>query len=210
MIPKLGLANQVTLLRLFLIAPFVISMLKINEPYGDLYRHISLVIFIVMALSDAVDGYLARKFNMASKLGAFLDPTADKLLVTCACLLLSSQRAAVAGFQLPVGVVVLIIGKDLFLFIGFVICYFMTFQIRIVPAKIGKIATILQSVMVAAILIAPEISGYVPFWIYFLRFLWWSAAGTAIIAVFIYINNGLRYIEEYEQNHDGKIGNGQK
>ena len=202
---KIGLANQITIVRILLIAPFVICMLKINEKsLGNMERYLAMVIFAIMAISDYVDGYLARKRNMATRLGAFLDPLADKLLITCACLLLASQRAAVEGFRLPIGVVVLIIGKDLFLLIGFLIYYFMTFNVKILPAKIGKLATLLQSSMVIAILIAPEVSDYVPQWIYFLRFLWWSAAGTAIIATLIYINDGLKYIEEYEQEQSQK------
>jgi hypothetical protein len=54
--------------------------------------------------------------------------------------------------------------------------------------------------MVAGILIAPEVSGILPLWIWFLRFLWWSAAGTAILATLIYIRDGSRYIEQYEQS----------
>jgi CDP-diacylglycerol--glycerol-3-phosphate 3-phosphatidyltransferase len=207
MIRRLTLANQVTLLRILLIAPFVICMLKINErglEYGLVMRYIALGIFLVMAGSDYLDGWLARKRNMATRLGSFLDPTADKLLITCACLLFASERASVSGFRLPVGVVVLIIGKDLFLLIGFLICYFMTYQVKIFPAKIGKWATVFQSSMVVGILIAPEVSSFASWWIYFLRILWWSAAGTAIIATFIYINNGLRYIEEYEQENENK------
>jgi len=95
--------------------------------------------------------------------------------------------------------VVLIIGKDLFLMLGFIIVYFMTLQIRIEPAGIGKFATALQLSMVAAILVAPEVSRVIPPWIWFLRVLWWSAAGTAILATLIYIRNGSRYIEEFEQ-----------
>lgn len=200
MLLNLTLANQITLLRIFLISPFVICMLKTNEAgHGMIMRYIALIIFVIMVSSDILDGYLARKRNQATKLGSFLDPLADKMLITCACLLLASNRASVAGFSLPVGVVVLIIGKDIFLLAGFVICYFMTFQVKIFPAPIGKVAAVLQSSMVIGILIAPEVSTYVSGWIYLLRFLWWSAAGTAIIATLIYINNGLRYIEEYEQ-----------
>jgi phosphatidylglycerophosphate synthase len=105
----------------------------------------------------------------------------------------------VDGFRLPPTVVVLIIGKDLFLLIGFLTIYFITSQVRIIPALIGKVATFLQLSMVTAILIAPEISRFVPGWIWFLRVLWWSAAGTAILATLIYIRMGSRYIEQYEQ-----------
>ena len=102
--------------------------------------------------------------------------------------------------MLPPTVVVLIVGKDLFLLLGFVIIYFITFQVRIVPAPVGKIATTLQLSMVAGILLAPEISRLIPQWIWVLRVLWWSAATTAIFATLIYIRNGSRYIEEYENS----------
>jgi phosphatidylglycerophosphate synthase len=96
--------------------------------------------------------------------------------------------------------VVLIIGKDLLLLIGFVIVYFITSQIHIAPAPIGKTATVLQSSMVAATLLAPEFSAILPGWIWFLRVLWWSAAATAIMATLVYIRDGSRYIEQYEQD----------
>jgi len=206
---RLSWANRMTILRILLIAPFVSCMLKINDAelsanMRDAIRYVSFGIFLIMAFSDALDGYLARTKKQITKLGAFLDPVADKLLITSACLLLVSQRGHVEDFLLPPTVVVLIIGKDLFLLIGFVIVYFITSQFLIAPVLIGKIANALQLSMVGAILIAPEISAYLPGWIWFLRTLWWSAAGTAILATLIYIRNGSRYIEQYEQIQNEK------
>jgi CDP-diacylglycerol--glycerol-3-phosphate 3-phosphatidyltransferase len=198
---KLNWANRLTIIRILLIVPFVICMLKINQAeLGDTMRYIAIVIYLFMAISDGIDGYLARTKKLATRLGAFLDPVADKLLITCACLLLVSQRGRVGGFLLPTTVVVLIIGKDLFLLIGFLVVYFITSKILIAPAMIGKFANTLQLSMVAGILLGPEISGFLPWWIWFLRVLWWSAAGTAIIATLIYIRMGSQYIEKYEQN----------
>jgi len=209
---KLNWANRITIFRILLIIPFVSFMLKINDPIlndftRDIMRYVSIVLFLVMAVSDGVDGYLARRKNQTTKLGAFLDPVADKLLVTSACLLLASHRAHVENFMLPPTVVVLIIGKDLFLLIGFVIVYLITSQIHIRPVFIGKLATALQLSMVAGILIGPDVSNILPGWIWFLRILWWSAAGTAILATLIYIRDGSRYIEAYEQNLVNKNGN---
>jgi len=206
---RLSWANRMTILRILLIAPFVSCMLKINDAelsanMRDAIRYVSFSIFLVMAFSDALDGYLARTKKQITRLGSFLDPVADKLLITSACLLLVSQRGHVEDFLLPPTVVVLIIGKDLFLLIGFVIVYFITSQFLIAPVLIGKIANALQLSMVGAILIAPEISAYLPGWIWFLRTLWWSAAGTAILATLIYIRNGSRYIEQYEQIQNEK------
>jgi cardiolipin synthase len=204
MLMKLNWANRITVLRILLIVPFVSCMLKANdgsisESMRDVMRYFSIVVFFVMAISDGIDGYLARRDGQTTKLGSFLDPMADKLLMTCACVLLAMPGGGVAGFVLPPTVAVLIIGKDMFLLIGFVIIYFITFQVRIVPVLIGKIATTLQLSMVAGILLGPEISHFFPWWIWFLRVLWWSAAGTAILATLIYIRNGSRYVEEYEQ-----------
>ena len=209
---KLNWATRITIFRILLIIPFVSFMLKINDPdLGDaaqnVMRYVSIFLFLIMAVSDGVDGYLARRKNQITKLGAFLDPIADKLLITCACLLLASPRAQVENFPLPPTVVVLIIGKDLFLLIGFVIVYLITSKIHIAPVFIGKLATTLQLSMVAGILIGPDISRLLPGWIWFLRILWWSAAGTAILATLIYIRDGSRYIEAYEQNLVNKNGN---
>jgi CDP-diacylglycerol--glycerol-3-phosphate 3-phosphatidyltransferase len=211
---KLNWATRITIFRILLIVPFVSFMLKMNDPaLGDLahsaVRYISICLFLMMGVSDGVDGYLARKRNQITKLGAFLDPIADKLLVSSACLLLASQRGHIGDFLLPPTVVVFIIGKDLFLLIGFVIVYLITSKIHIAPVFVGKLATTLQLSMVAGVLIAPEVSALLPGWIWFLRFLWWSAAGTALLATLIYIRDGSRYIEAYEQNLANKTGNTQ-
>ena len=189
---KLNWATRITIIRILLIVPFVSFMLKINDPelsptLQTAMRYVSTVLFLVMAVSDGIDGYLARKRHQTTRLGAFLDPLADKLLMTCTCLLLASKRAHVGGFLL----------------LGFVVVYLFTSQMRIQPAFIGKTATTLQLAMVSAILIAPEVSAFVPGWIWFLRVLWWSAFGTAICTMLVYIRNGSRYIAEYESAQGG-------
>jgi CDP-diacylglycerol--glycerol-3-phosphate 3-phosphatidyltransferase len=182
-------------------------MLQINDPELSehiryLIRYSAVAIFFLMAVSDGIDGYLARKNGEATRLGAFLDPTADKLLITSASLLLASHHAGVAGFILPPTVVVLIIGKDLLIFLGFLIIYFLTGKVRVVPVFAGKASTALQLSMVAAILIAPEVASIFNGWVYFVRVLWWSAAAAAVLATLVYIRAGSKFIEQYEQ-HNG-------
>ncbi|OHB49838.1 MAG: hypothetical protein A2Y10_09435 [Planctomycetes bacterium GWF2_41_51] len=197
----LNSANKITILRILTIVPFVICMLKVNDPsMGTAMRYVSLALLVLMGLSDAYDGYVARKKKEVTRLGSFLDPMADKLLVASACLLLTIKATAVTGFRLPPTVAVLIIGKDFFLLLGFMILYFMTFQVKIIPAYIGKIATVLQIIMVGGILIAPDVSLVWSGWIWFLRVVWWSAAATAVIATLIYIHAGTRYIEQFDNN----------
>jgi CDP-diacylglycerol--glycerol-3-phosphate 3-phosphatidyltransferase len=204
---NLNWANRFTILRILLIAPFVICMLQMNDPAlsdrtQHILRYIAFGIFFLMAISDAIDGLLARKTRQITKLGSFLDPTADKLLMTAACLLLVSHHAGVEGFILPPTVVVLIIGKDVLIFLGFLIVYFLTAKVHIVPAIAGKLSTVLQLSMVLATLIAPEVASVFPPWAKFVRVLWWSAAGAAVLAALVYIRHGSKFIEQFENSNN--------
>ena len=201
---RLSWPTRITLMRILLIVPFVACMLNINdvsldEPTRRLLRYIAVTIFVVMAVSDALDGYLARHLKQITRFGTFLDPLADKLLMTSACLLLVSDRGHVSGFRLPETVVVLIIGKDVLTMLGFLVVYLITSHIHIVPVAAGKLATAIQLVMVSLILIAPELSAVVPGYQVFLRIVWWSAGAAAVLATLVYIRNGSRYIEAFER-----------
>ena len=84
------LANQITILRILLIFPFIICLLKTGHPhYGHWIRGVAVLIFVVMAISDALDGYLARKKKQVTALGAFLDPMADKIAIDVAFVIIS-------------------------------------------------------------------------------------------------------------------------
>lgn len=203
---KLSWPTRITLVRILLIVPFIGCMVNTHDPElsratQNLLRYAGIAIFISMALSDALDGYLARHHKQITKLGTFLDPLADKLLITSASLLLVSQSGHVDGFRLPITVVVLIIGKDVLITIGFLILYLITSQTHIVPVFAGKLTTALQLSMVACILVAPELALVIPGYGWFVRVLWWSAAVMAVLTALIYIRNGSRYIEQYERAH---------
>ena len=76
--------NRITLARIIMIPLMAFFYLASFIPYGKI---VALVLFIVAALTDFVDGHIARKYNMVSDLGKFLDPIADKLLTTTALIL---------------------------------------------------------------------------------------------------------------------------
>ena len=212
---KLGWANRVTVIRILLIIPFVSCLLKLRDPAledlaRNLTRYVALGIFILMALSDVLDGWLARRNGEVTKLGSFLDPMADKFLVMSACILLSIDTIAGTEFELPSTVAVLIIGKDVLLLLGFIIVYFMTLEVRIEAMFIGKIGTVFQFSMITGILIAPEMNRLLP-WRKFLPFLWWGAAGIAVLSTIVYIRNGIRYIESLEHiEEDGMQNTGDR
>jgi cardiolipin synthase len=208
---RLSWPTRITLVRILLIIPFVDCMLSMHDPSlteaGQTFlRHTAIGLFFIMAISDAVDGYWARHRQQVTKLGAFLDPLADKLLITCASLLLVSQRGHVDGFLLPMTVVVLIIGKDVLITIGFLVMYLITSRLHIVPVFAGKLTTALQLTMVIAVLVGPDLVEWIPGYLWFVRVLWWSAAAAAVIAAFVYIRNGSRYIEDYERTQSQRPG----
>ncbi|MCL5281469.1 MAG: CDP-alcohol phosphatidyltransferase family protein, partial [Planctomycetes bacterium] len=208
---RLSWPTRITLVRILLIIPFVDCMLSMHDPSvtkggQEFLRHVAIVLFFVMAISDAVDGYWARHRKQITKLGAFLDPLADKLLITCASLLLVSERGHVDGFLLPMTVVVLIIGKDVLITIGFLVMYLITSRVHIVPVLAGKLATALQLTMVTAVLIGPDLVEVIPGYRELVHVLWWSAAAAAVVATVVYIRNGSRYIEDYERTQGQRPG----
>jgi CDP-diacylglycerol--glycerol-3-phosphate 3-phosphatidyltransferase len=195
----LTLANLVTVLRILLILPFVLCLMKEGHPeYGNTLRWAALGIFLIMAASDAVDGFLARSRHQITALGTFLDPLADKLMITSTSVILALPQTAVTGFRLPLTIVVLIIGKDILLLLGFAVTYFMTGRIHIKPVWAGKASTFFQICMVLFILIGPEMSDLWHGWPVWVRIVWWTTGFWALLATFVYIGRGIRYIEEFE------------
>ncbi len=77
----MNIANKVTILRILLIPIFMFFLLETNNSYTKLFASI---IFVVAAITDSLDGYLARSRKLVTNLGKFLDPLADKLLITAA------------------------------------------------------------------------------------------------------------------------------
>jgi CDP-diacylglycerol--glycerol-3-phosphate 3-phosphatidyltransferase len=108
----LNAPNLVTYLRIFLIPAFVIAYYL---PYRDAHA-LAMWLFVLAALTDWLDGYLARKLDQLSAFGAFLDPVADKLMVAAALLLLVADpnvRAQVLDARVFTVVVLVIIGREI-------------------------------------------------------------------------------------------------
>ena len=197
--PKLSLPNRVTITRVLLIVPFVVLLLYQNKlRFVDWARYTAIGIFAVMALSDALDGYLAHRMGQRSRLGYFLDPLADKLLITAACILLALKKTGVQDALLPGWVVVIIIGKDVLWFAGVLIIQFVTGHLAIGPSKLGRACTCGQLAMVMGTLLFPDIvvraSPQAAWWL--TRPLWWAAAGLAILTLIDYIHIGIKYVGE--------------
>jgi CDP-diacylglycerol--glycerol-3-phosphate 3-phosphatidyltransferase len=97
----------------------------------------------VAALSDGIDGYIARHYNQHSELGRILDPLADKMLLIAGIILLSLKNEPYLE-RLPLWLSVTVLSRDVLLLIGLVIIHHACGQITVRPALIGKAATVLQ------------------------------------------------------------------
>ena len=100
-------ASKITLVRVALIPFFMLFLLlAIANPALDYMRYIAVAIFIVASVSDFLDGYIARHYNQVSDFGKFLDPLADKLLVTAALIIM------VEWGRMPAWAVIIIVARE--------------------------------------------------------------------------------------------------
>ena len=106
----MDLPNKLTILRVLMIPIFLIFML--TDIGGESSKWIALVLFITASLTDLLDGYIARKYNLVTNFGKFMDPLADKLLV-CAAMICFVEIGS-----LPAWIVVIIISRE-FIISGF-------------------------------------------------------------------------------------------
>jgi CDP-diacylglycerol--glycerol-3-phosphate 3-phosphatidyltransferase len=194
----LGWPNRITITRLLMIWPFALCLLYLNEPGYAWLRWPAMGIFALMAVSDVLDGYLARRLKDESLLGKFLDPLADKLLVTIAVLILClvgirdiSDAGDGRALVLPKWVAAAAIGKDLVVSFGFVLVRLATGRTFIHPRLIGKSCTVVQLALVCSVLLWLDM----PVWLSGLpKLLWCLATGLAVAAALDYVRAGTHYV----------------
>ena len=139
--------NYISIFRLLLVPVFVISLLDYADTGNPLSWWTAVAAYLVAVISDGVDGYIARRFRQRSELGAFLDPMADKLLLVSGLGVLSFSSDHLP--QLPVWMIGVVFGRDLFLLLGFFVITHWCGKMKIQPHFISKCATVLQMIVVA-------------------------------------------------------------
>ena len=107
----MNLPNKLTILRVIMI-PFFVAFLMLENGANTTYRYIAAALFIIASLTDLLDGKIARKYNLVTNFGKFMDPLADKLLVCSALICLIELNA------LPAWMVIIIISRE-FIISGF-------------------------------------------------------------------------------------------
>ena len=155
-------ANKITIARILLIPVFVWLTLDYIRDFqkGDereWQRVAACAIFAIAAISDGVDGYIARRYHQKSELGAFLDPLADKALLVSAMILLSIRFKDGSPFDLlPLWFPVLVISRDLMLLAGTVLIHMLAGTVSARPRLAGKCATFFQMVTLGWVLLKIE------------------------------------------------------
>ena len=171
----MNLPNKITVFRIFMIPFFVACMLIKEIPYHEI---IAGVIFIIAALSDLVDGKIARRFNLVTNFGKFMDPLADKLLVQSALL------CFVANGLLPAWIAIVIMSRE-FIISGFRLVA-ADKGIVIAAGYLGKLKTVFQMVM--SVMLIFHFSH--PVWLVTEQiFIWGSLILTIVSLVAYFIKN---------------------
>lgn len=144
-------ANQITILRILLIPFFVVEVLYYVRTGNETHRLLSILSFGLAAALDGVDGFIARRFNQRSELGAVLDPLADKLLLVSGIVVLSFDHAPRLA-DVPLWLTGVIIGRDIVLLLGMGVIQMIVGKVRVRARFIGKAATVLQMAVVIWVL----------------------------------------------------------
>ncbi len=173
--------GSVTVFRVILIVPFVVALLGGNAGwFGDnpLPSEITaLAIFIIASLTDLIDGKIARKYNLITNFGKFMDPLADKLLVSAAMI------ALVAMGRIPAWVVIIIISRE-FIISGFRL---VAADNRVVIAANywGKFKTTFQMIMVCLMIV--DLSRFLPWMGLLTDVIMWIALVLTVISLVDYL-----------------------
>lgn len=136
-------ANKITIARILLVPLFVVQVLYYTQTGNEVYRLLALLCFAVAAISDGIDGYLARHYNQHSELGRVLDPLADKMLLVAGVVLLTMKNEPYLE-RIPMWLTATIVSRDVILIVGMVIIHYICGKVRVRPVILGKVATVLQ------------------------------------------------------------------
>jgi cardiolipin synthase len=145
----------------------------------------ALLVFAIAAVTDGMDGLIARLFHQKTTLGAYLDPTADKLLLATAFVTLGIQEL------IPSWLAVIVITRDVLILFGVALIIVTGREFHPVPSILSKMTTVAQLASVLSVLVGYQVPRIVPVqWPLF-----WLAAGMTIVSGFQYIYRGMNILQ---------------
>jgi cardiolipin synthase (CMP-forming) len=194
-------ANKITIVRIAMIPLFVLMAIYYGESIQrgsplEWQRYTAIVIFLVAAASDGLDGYVARHYKQRSALGAILDPIADKGLLLSGIITLSisnwSETEPDYG-KFPAWFPVLVITRDVVILVGAVVLQLLIGKVKVKPSWTGKVATVCQMCAIAWVMLQLR---FLP-----LLFVVIVAGVFTFISGVIYVLDGVRQLQAEGHAH---------
>lgn len=182
----MNIPNLITLGRVILV-PFVIWLI-INDRLGEAFT-----VFLVAGVSDAVDGFLAKRFGWQTELGAYLDPLADKLLLVSLFVALGIKG------ELPSWIVIAAVSRDMLIVMGVLLAGLLGRPLNVRPYPISKLNTLAQITLVAVSL--ADSAFKLGFGSLRLLLLWVTAA-LIVASLATYARAWMRHMAGYDNQHD--------
>src|SRR6266436_8224449 len=154
-------ANKITIVRILMIPAFVTMAIYYGQSVQrgaplEWMRFAAIAIFLIAAISDGLDGYVARQYNQRSSLGVILDPIADKGLLLSGIITLSISNWSESDpdyGKFPAWFPVLVITRDAVILVGALILYLLNGKVHVKPSWTGKVATVLQMVAIGWVML---------------------------------------------------------
>ena len=171
----MNLPNKLTVLRVILI-PFFVVLLLMEGGASQTLRYVSAAVFIVASLTDMLDGKIARKYDLVTNFGKFMDPLADKLLV-CAALICLVELG-----QFPAWMCIVIVSRE-FIISGFRLVA-VEQGVVIAASYWGKFKTTFQMIAIVLMIVNIQALSFIP-----LLFVWIALALTIISLVDYIVKN---------------------
>jgi CDP-diacylglycerol--glycerol-3-phosphate 3-phosphatidyltransferase len=203
--PLMTTANKITVVRILMIPVFVTLAIYYGESIQegrpqDWMRFTAITVFLLAALSDGLDGYVARRYNQRSSLGVILDPIADKGLLLSGIITLSisnwSQVDPHYG-KFPAWFPVLVITRDAVILIGSAVLHILNGKVRVRPSWTGKVATVLQMAAIAWVMLQIQILPLI--------YVVFGAGFFTLVSGMIYVRDGFRQLSA-EGHANAKVG----
>jgi CDP-diacylglycerol--glycerol-3-phosphate 3-phosphatidyltransferase len=148
-------ANKITITRIMMIPVFVMMAIYYGRGLEkgvpeEWQRWTAIIVFVLAAASDGIDGYIARRYNQRSALGVILDPIADKGLLLAGIITLSLSNW---HYEFPLWFPVLVISRDAVVVIGAVVLHLLNGTVHVRPTWTGKAATAFQMIALALVML---------------------------------------------------------
>ena len=181
----MNIPNALTLLRLFLVPCFIAA--SVERMYLT-----ALIIFVTAAVTDILDGAIARRLNQRSRLGALLDPAADKLLMVSGFLFytLSTDLAV----RIPGWLTFTVFIRDVMIASGAYLLYTRVHVKKFPPSLLGKMTTVAQAVTLAS---AVAVNAFGPSWMWMTTVMFRLSLALTLASAFDYLRRSERLLDEH-------------